>query len=108
MAGTFFVLKYFEYYIVYFMAVNYLKEKKQMERLVWAMLTVCLIVCAIAIYQIPSGIRVSAPFEGETGEPNTLGVIWCSYFLLFWGFYSMIMAQKNKSSFSEGLYFLFS
>ena len=50
-AGIFFVLKYFEYYIVYFMAVNYLKEKKQMERLVWAMLTVCLIVCAIAIYR---------------------------------------------------------
>jgi O-antigen ligase len=72
-AGIFFVLKYFEYYIVYFMAVNYLKEKKQMERLVWTMLTVCLIVCAIAIYQIPSGIRVSAPFEGAEGEPNTLG-----------------------------------
>ncbi len=73
MAGIFFVLKYFEYYIVYFMAVNYLKEKKQMERLVWMMLLVCLIVCAIAIYQIPSGVRVSAPFEGKEGEPNTLG-----------------------------------
>ena len=72
-AGIFFVLKYFEYYIVFFMAVNYLKEKKQMERLVWTMLIVCLIVCAIAIYQIPSGIRVSAPFEGAEGEPNTLG-----------------------------------
>jgi O-antigen ligase len=72
-AGFFFVLKYFEYYIVYFMAVNYLKEKKQMERLVWTMLIVCLVVCTIAIYQIPSGVRVSAPFEGETGEPNTLG-----------------------------------
>ncbi|MFH2119798.1 MAG: O-antigen ligase family protein [Pseudomonadota bacterium] len=72
-AGFFFVLKYFEYYIVYFMAVNYLKEKKQMERLVWTMLIVCFIVCAIAIYQIPSGVRVSAPFEGEVGEPNTLG-----------------------------------
>ena len=72
-AGFFFVLKYFEYFIVYFMAVNYLKEKKQMERLVWTMLIVCLVVCAISIYQIPSGVRVSAPFEGETGEPNTLG-----------------------------------
>ncbi|TRZ44705.1 hypothetical protein D4S03_11925, partial [bacterium] len=72
-AGFFFVLKYFEYYIVYFMAVNYLKEKKQMERLVWTMLIVCFVVCIIAIYQIPSGVRVSAPFEGETGEPNTLG-----------------------------------
>jgi len=72
-AGIFFVLKYFEYYIVYFMAVNYLKEKRQMERLVFTMLIVCLIVCVIAIYQIPSGVRVSAPFEGAEGEPNTLG-----------------------------------
>ncbi len=73
MSGIFFVMKYFEYFIVYFMAVNYLKEKKQMERLVFAMLLVCFIVCLISIYQIPSGVRVSAPFEGEQGEPNTLG-----------------------------------
>jgi hypothetical protein len=73
LAGIFFVLKYFEYYVVYFMAVNYLTGKKQMERLTWAMLAVCLVVCLIAIYQIPSGVRVSAPFEGEAGEPNTLG-----------------------------------
>ncbi|HLA28900.1 MAG TPA: O-antigen ligase family protein [Syntrophales bacterium] len=73
MAGIFFVLKYFEYYIVYFMAVNYLKEKKQMERLIFTMLIVCLIVCIVGIYQIPAGRRVSAPFEGEAGEPNTLG-----------------------------------
>lgn len=73
LAGIFFVLKYFEYFIVYFMAVNYLKEKKQMERLVFAMLLVCFIVCLIAMYQIPSGVRVSAPFEGPEGEPNTLG-----------------------------------
>jgi len=73
LAGIFFVLKYFEYYVVFFMAVNYLKGKKQMERLIGAMFAVCLVVCLIAIYQIPSGVRVSAPFEGETGEPNTLG-----------------------------------
>jgi O-antigen ligase len=72
-AGIMFVLKYFEYFIVYFMAVNYLKEKKQMERYVLTILIVCLIVCIVAISQIPSGARVSAPFEGSTGEPNTLG-----------------------------------
>lgn len=72
-SGIFFVLKYFEYYVVFFMAVNYIKEKQQMERLMWAMLLVCFVVCLIAITQIPSGVRVSAPFEGERGEPNTLG-----------------------------------
>ena len=71
--GFFFVLKYFEYFIIYFIAVNHLKEKKQIERLLFTMLAVCFIVCIIAIYQIPTGGRVSAPFEGEGGEPNTLG-----------------------------------
>ena len=31
------------------------------------------VVAMVAIAQIPSGHRVSAPFEGERGEPNTLG-----------------------------------
>ncbi|HLA05290.1 MAG TPA: O-antigen ligase family protein [Syntrophales bacterium] len=104
-AGTFFVLKYFEYYIVYFMAVNYLKEKKQMERLVWAMLTVCLIVCAIAIYQIPSGIRVSAPFEGETGEPNTLGGYLVLILSLVLGFLFNDYGTKKQKFFLRGLVF---
>lgn len=72
--GFLFVLKYFEYFIVYFMAVNHLREKKQVERFVAAMLVVCLVISIIAILQIPSGARVTAPFEGGgEGEPNTLG-----------------------------------
>ncbi|MCX5880671.1 MAG: O-antigen ligase family protein [Deltaproteobacteria bacterium] len=73
LTGIFFVLKYFEYFVVYFMAVNQLQEKKQIERFLFIILVVCFIVCLIAIYQIPSGVRVSAPFEGAEGEPNTLG-----------------------------------
>jgi O-antigen ligase len=37
------------------------------------MLITCAIVSIIGIAQIPSGERVSAPFEGEMGEPNTFG-----------------------------------
>jgi O-antigen ligase len=73
LTGFFFVLKYFEYLIVYFMVVNHLRDKKQVERFVMTMLIVCLIVCLVAIFQIPAGGRVSAPFEGAEGEPNTLG-----------------------------------
>ncbi|RPH52467.1 MAG: hypothetical protein EHM85_02680 [Desulfobacteraceae bacterium] len=103
MAGFFFVLKYFEYYIVYFMAVNYLKEKKQMERLVWAMLIVCLIVCAVSIYQIPSGIRVSAPFEGAEGEPNTLGGYLVLILSLVLGLLFNNYGTKNQKYFLGGL-----
>jgi hypothetical protein len=73
LTGIFFVLKYFEYFVVFFMAVSQIKEKKQIERFLAALLIVCFIVTLVAIYQIPGGGRVSAPFEGPQGEPNTLG-----------------------------------
>lgn len=71
--GFFFILKYFEYFLIYFMAVNHLREKEQIRRFLIAMLLVCFCVCVFAISQIPYVERVSAPFEGEEGEPNTLG-----------------------------------
>jgi O-antigen ligase len=71
--GFFFVLKYSEYVIAYFMVANHLKGKKQLRNYVWAMLLTCAIVSVIGIAHIPSGVRVSAPFEGKTGEPNTFG-----------------------------------
>lgn len=72
-AGVFFVLKYFEYYIVYFMAVNHLRDKKQIERFTATMMVVCFIVSLFAISFMAKGMRASAPFEGTAGEPNTLG-----------------------------------
>ena len=71
--GFFFVLKYFEYIIVYFILVNHLHQKKQVKNYTTLILVTCLIVCIIAIMQIPGGARVTAPFEGAHGEPNTLG-----------------------------------
>ena len=72
-AGFFFVVKYFEYYVIYFMAVNHLKEEAQIRRFTYFMLIVCFLVCLFAFSQIPQGHRPSAPFEGPEGEPNTLG-----------------------------------
>lgn len=71
--GFFFVLKYIEYFIVYFMAVNYLHERRQVRNMVIALIAVFTIVCFTSIAQIPQGERITAPFEGEGGEPNTLG-----------------------------------
>ena len=71
--ATFYILKYFEYYLVYFMAVNHLREREQIRRFTVTILVVCFLICLYGIYQIPSGVRVSAPFEGPEGEPNTLG-----------------------------------
>lgn len=71
--GFFFVMKYLEYFFIFFMVVNNVSMKDQAVRLIVALLATCCFISLYAIYQIPSGERATAPFEGESGEPNTLG-----------------------------------
>jgi len=71
--GFFFTLKYVEYFVVYLMAVNYIREDRQLRRLLGTALATCAVSAVMGIAQIPSGERVSAPFEGKYGEPNTFG-----------------------------------
>jgi O-antigen ligase len=71
-SGLFFNLKVFEYFIIFFMVVNNVKDEKEIKTFVILILLVALFVNFYALYQVPSGERVSAPFE-RYGEPNTLG-----------------------------------
>ena len=71
--GLFFTLKYIEYFVVYFITVNYIQEQRQLRRLLTTAFVTCAVACAMGIAQIPTGERVSAPFEGQYGEPNTFG-----------------------------------
>ncbi|HIE04634.1 MAG TPA: hypothetical protein EYP61_07730 [Candidatus Latescibacteria bacterium] len=71
--GFFFVLKYIEYFVIYFMAANFISERKHIKYFLVAILATCAVVSVVGILQIPSGGRVTAPFEGEEGEPNTFG-----------------------------------
>jgi len=73
LTGFFFVLKFIEYFVVFFMTVNSIHEERQLRRLLATALATCAISSLIGILQIPSGERVSAPFEGQYGEPNTFG-----------------------------------
>ena len=73
LGGTLFVLKFIQYFVIYFMVVNILRERKQFERFLVALLATAALASLIGILQIPSGLRVSAPFEGGSGEPNTFG-----------------------------------
>ncbi|MFQ6103605.1 MAG: O-antigen ligase family protein [Candidatus Glassbacteria bacterium] len=72
-SGFFYTLKYVEYIIVFYMIVNHLETTEQAKNIIKATFITCAIICLYAIYQIPAGGRVTAPFEGEGGEPNTLG-----------------------------------
>ncbi len=73
MYGIFFVLKYLEYFILFYLVVNHIHDTAIIKRLLIVMIATCLIASLFGIAQIPQGIRVSAPFEGEQGEPNTFG-----------------------------------
>ncbi len=73
--GAFYVLKYIEYFIVYYMVVNNLIDRRQAWRLVTAAFLTAVIVSLIGLTQIPTGQRVSAPFEGKEGEPNTAAAV---------------------------------
>jgi len=71
--GLCFVAKYVEYFIIFFITVNYVRTGAQLRRLLLAVLVTAALIAAYAWWQIPSGVRPSAPFEGPEGEPNTLG-----------------------------------
>ena len=71
-SAIFYVFKYVEYFILFFMVINNLKNERQAKMYVHVMLLTCFLVSCYGLYQIPSGQRVTAPFEGdEGGEPNT-------------------------------------
>lgn len=72
-AGFFWVLKYFEYFFLFFMVINHITTKTQVFRCLIAVLVIGFLVSLFAIGQIPSGVRATAAFEGDIGEPNTLG-----------------------------------
>jgi len=90
--GFFFVLKYIEYFIVFFMMVNHVRNTDQIKRFVFCLFLTCFIVSIIGIFQIPGGGRVSAPFEGEIGEPNTFGG-----YLLFVGLVAAGILAKTET-----------
>ena len=73
MTGSLFVLKYIQYFVLFFLIINHIEDEKQVRRYWLAVLVVALIVAAIGLTQIPGGGRVTAPFEGASPEPNTLG-----------------------------------
>ena len=71
--GFFYILRYIEYFILYLLVVNHIHSRKQIKFFLTAFFAICAFVSIYGILQIPIGVRVSAPFEGEVGEPNTFG-----------------------------------
>lgn len=105
LSGTFYILKFFEYFLIYFYVCNVFRDKKQAKIYIGTFLFTFLIVNIYAASQIGTFGRISAPFEGE-GEPNTLG----GYIVLLQGIILGItihIASARKRIMLTGL-FLFS
>jgi len=90
--GSLFLLKYIEYFVLFFMMVNHVRNTDQVKRFIICLFNTCFIASIIGAFQIPGGGRVSAPFEGEIGEPNTFGG-----YLLFMGMVAAGLLAKTKS-----------
>ncbi|MBI4456236.1 MAG: O-antigen ligase family protein [Acidobacteria bacterium] len=71
--GSLFTLKYVEYFIIFWMVINATYDERQIRRYLAMLFGVALVVSVVAVLQVPSGLRVTAPFQGTHGEPNTLG-----------------------------------
>ncbi|MDX1763498.1 MAG: O-antigen ligase family protein [bacterium] len=105
--GFFYVLKYLEYFVVYFLIVNHLRSENQVRRFVWAILITGVLISIYGMIQIPAGVRVSAPFEGQYGEPNTLGGYLLLLIAIVSGLFLTARTEKRKL-FYLGMAVLFS
>lgn len=74
--STFYLLKYIEYYMLFFMVTNSIKNQRQIKVFIFFILLTSLITSIYALNSVKYYGRATAPFEftaGEAGEPNTLG-----------------------------------
>jgi len=96
--GFFYVMRYVEYFLLYILVINHVHSRKQIKFFLSFFLITCTLVSIYGILQIPSGVRVSAPFEGEAGEPNTFGGYLLFILCLAAGIYLQNVSKRLKAA----------
>jgi O-antigen ligase len=94
--GLFYLARYIEYFLLYILVANQIHSRKQIKFFLATFFIVCALISVIGILQIPSGERVSAPFEGKEGEPNTLGGYLLLILCIAIGIYLQDVSQRLK------------
>jgi O-antigen ligase len=92
-----FLAKYLEYFVLYFLVLNNLRGRDDIRNYLVAAFAACAIVSVMCIAQIPDGGRVTAPFEGAEGEPNTLGGYLVFMLALASGFYFAATGIRERA-----------
>jgi hypothetical protein len=121
----FYLLKYLEYFMLFFMVVNCIKNRRQVKMFVTTMLLTAVVVSVFAIRSAGERGRAVAPFEHMTspaGEPNTLGgylvIIFClsagmwlyesrARFLFLWAGIGIVSIVALVYTYSRGSYLAF-
>lgn len=104
--AVFYMLKYIEYLMLFFLVSNNLKSLRQYKVLILFLLLTCFIVSVYGYSQIQGAVgRISAPFEGEKGEPNTLA----GYLIIIFGLVIGLFLHSRSLhlKFFLGSFFLF-
>ena len=82
LTGPLFVVKYVQYFVLFFVVINHIDSTKDVHRYWIAVVLTAVIVGTVGLAQIPSGARVTAPFEGTQSEPNTFAGYLAFVFLI--------------------------
>ena len=73
LSSFFYVLKYVEYFLLFFMVSNVVKDEKAVKRYLTGALITLAIVTIFGYTQLGAGVRVTAPFEDPLGTAATAG-----------------------------------
>jgi hypothetical protein len=73
-SGALFTVKIIEYFFLFVVVINYIKEEQDIDMLITSILVVAAIICVYAlIFGVMAGSsEMQAPFEGKEAERNTL------------------------------------
>ncbi len=94
LTSFFYIVKYIEYFLIFFMVINNIRTKAQVKVFVTFMFITATIVGIYGLFAtFFLGMRATAPFEGKIGEANTLA----GYLMLMMGIAGGIFLYGEKS-----------
>lgn len=105
--GIFYLLKYIEYFMLFFMFSNHIMDMKQCHMFMACFFITAALVGAYGYTQLGGETRITAPFEGEWGEPNTLGGYLILVLSMASGLFLYSTSSKNILSYISLIIFLF-
>jgi len=94
-SGTFFILKEIEFWLIFFVVVNYVRTKRQIINFIIIFFLITALVGVYGLSQVGKVRRIAAPFDA--GEANTLGgyLVLAYSFIIAMFFY--VRSNKLKS-----------